>query len=296
VIELRTCETDADLEQWLAVRRAVLPHERTASLEEIRASIKPGDLHLLAFLDGELAGSGLCNSSDIEHHAFVAPRVLPDRRGQGVGSTILRRLAAHASERGFSRAGVHVAGDDEASIAFARKFGFEEQRRDIQQVLAVDGVVGAPRDLDGVEFRSVADDPGLVEAAFPLAQQGFADMPIDGVAILFDDWMRDEATLPAGSFAALAGGEIVGYAGLMRWAGEPTKAEHGLTVVRRGWRGRGLASALKERTIAWAAANGIRELVTYTQTGNENMQRVNERLGYVTGRVSISFARDLPLP
>jgi mycothiol synthase len=295
VIELRACESDADLEQWLAVRRAVLPHERTASLEEFRASIKVGDLQLLAQLDGELAGSGLCNSSDIEAHAFLAPRVLPDRRGHGVGSALLRRLAEHAVERGFRRAGVHVAGDDEASIAFARKYGFEEQRRDVQQVLIVDAGVPTPRDLDGVEFRSVADDPGLVGAAFPLAQQGFADMPIDNVVILLDDWLRDEASLPAGSFAALADGEIVGYAGLMRWADEPTKAEHGLTVVRRDWRGRGLATALKQRQIAWAAANGIRELVTYTQTGNENMQRVNERLGYVIRSFSINFARDLPI-
>jgi predicted GNAT superfamily acetyltransferase len=81
----------------------------------------------------------------------------------------------------------------------------------------------------------------------------------------------------------------------MLWPGEPTKAEHGLTVVRRDWRGRGVAAALKERQAAWAVANGLRELVTWTQTGNENMQAVNDRLGYVLGSFSISFTRDLPL-
>jgi GNAT superfamily N-acetyltransferase len=82
---------------------------------------------------------------------------------------------------------------------------------------------------------------------------------------------------------------------LMRWADEPAKAEHGLTVVSRDWRRRGLASALKERQIAWAAANGVRHLVTYTQTGNENMQAVNARLGYVTTDVTVAFMRSLPL-
>ena len=106
----------------------------------------------------------------------------------------------------------------------------------------------------------------------------------------------EEATLPAGSFVALADGEIAGFAGLMNWPDDPTKAEHGLTVVRRDWRGRGLASAMKEREIAWAAANGIRCLVTYTQTGNENMQAVNARLGYVITATSINFTRSLPLP
>jgi mycothiol synthase len=81
----------------------------------------------------------------------------------------------------------------------------------------------------------------------------------------------------------------------MSWDGDPAKAEHGLTVVRRDWRRRGLASALKERQIAWAAANGVQELVTYTQTGNESMQAVNARLGYVTTDVTIGFTRSLPL-
>jgi RimJ/RimL family protein N-acetyltransferase len=64
---------------------------------------------------------------------------------------------------------------------------------------------------------------------------------------------------------------------------------------RPSLRRRGLAAALKERQIAWAAANGIRRLVTYTQTGNESMQAVNARLGYVTADVTIAFTRSLPL-
>jgi len=292
MIELRECSTDADLEQWLAVRRAVLPNDRTSTLDELRAMIKPGDLHLLAQLDGELAGSGICNRSDIGG-AFVAPRVLPERRGRGIGSTILRRLAAHAVDRGYTRAGSHVGGEDEASQAFARKFGFTETRRDVKQVLAVEP--RTPRDVDGVEFVSVETRRELVEQAYPLARQGYEDMPIDGVDIGLDSWLAEQATLPGGSFVALADSEIIGFAGLCRWPGDPTRAEHGLTVVRRDWRGRGVAAALKERQIAWAASNGLLELVTWTQTGNENMQAVNAKLGYVVSAFDISFHRELPL-
>jgi GNAT superfamily N-acetyltransferase len=83
---------------------------------------------------------------------------------------------------------------------------------------------------------------------------------------------------------------------LIRDSDRPDRAENSLTAVRRDWRGRGVAGALKETAIAWAAANGIRELYTWTQTGNENMRAVNERLGYVTRDVSISLRRALPLP
>ena len=292
MIEFRPCTSDADFEQWLEVRRAVLPKDRPPTLEELHSDTKPGDLHLLAMLDGEIAGSGLCKRSDIGG-AFVAPRVLPEKRGRGVGSTILRSLAAHAVDRGYTRAGSHVAGDDDASQAFARKFGFEETRRDVQQVLAVEP--RTPREVDGVHFVSIATRPDLVEQAYPLAQQGYEDMPIEGVDIGIDTWLAQEATLPEGSFVALADSEIVGYAGLCRWPEDPTRAEHGLTVVRRDWRGRGVAAALKERQIAWAAANGLLELVTWTQTGNENMQAVNAKLGYVIRAFDISFHRGLPL-
>lgn len=294
MIELRECESDADLEQWLDVRRAVLPNERTSTLEELYTYIKPGDLHLLALLDGELAGSGLVNRSD-SGGAHIAPRVLPDKRGHGVGAALLEHLAAHAVERGFTRAGSHVAGADARSIAFAQRFGFEETRRDVQQVLDVEGSRLEPRNIAGIEFVSVESRPELLREAWPLAQQGYEDMPIDGLDIRIDSWLAEEATLPGGSFVALEGDEIVGYAGLMGWADDPTKAEHGFTVVRRDRRGQGLATALKEREIAWAARNGLRTLVTYTQTGNERMQAVNARLGYVTTEVTVAFKRSLPL-
>ncbi|MBA2332880.1 MAG: GNAT family N-acetyltransferase, partial [Actinobacteria bacterium] len=84
---------------------------------------------------------------------------------------------------------------------------------------------------------------------------------------------------------------------LLSWNDDATRAEHGLTAVDRAWRRRGLATALKRRQLAWAAANGIRELVTWTQTGNEGMRTVNERLGYATRTISLRMRRELlPAP
>ena len=87
----------------------------------------------------------------------------------------------------------------------------------------------------------------------------------------------------------------MGMAGLCHDADRPDRAENALTTVRRDWRGRGLARALKEHAIAWASRDEIREIYTWTQTGNENMRAVNERLGYVTRAISISVRRKLPL-
>ena len=98
----------------------------------------------------------------------------------------------------------------------------------------------------------------------------------------------------AGSFVALADGRIVGYSGLMAHDNDGV-VEDGLTVVRRDWRRRGLAKALKQRELAWATAAGFAEVVTWTQNGNESMRTVNERLGYEYRDVAITMSATLPL-
>jgi GNAT superfamily N-acetyltransferase len=75
------------------------------------------------------------------------------------------------------------------------------------------------------------------------------------------------------------GGESV--LGEPRVGGAPQQAGEGDDAVAAGHRGRGIATALKRRQIAWAARHGYRELVTWTQDGNDAMQAVNRKLGYV---------------
>ena len=109
------------------MRIAVLPHERAASVDEMRGSATPETLWLLAVLDGELAGSGLARR-DFEGSAFVAPRVLATFRRRGVGTTLLLRSASHLEANGFAVARALV--DDAGSLAFAERFGFPVALRD----------------------------------------------------------------------------------------------------------------------------------------------------------------------
>ena len=185
---------------------------------------------------------------------------------------------------------------DEGSVAFARRFGFEEVDRQVEQVKTL-ADEPAPEFPDGVEVVTIAERPELLREAYELGVQGYADMATPWPAsITLEEWVREEATHPEGSFVALAGGEIVGYSGLMRDVDVPTRAEDGLTVVRCDWRRRGLAVALKRAELAWAAANGLREVYTWTQRGNEGMRAVNEQLGYVYRHVDLTMRAPLPLP
>jgi mycothiol synthase len=291
MIELRVAETDDELELWRDVRRTLLPNERTASIAELRSG---GSFMLLAFRDGELAGSGSASKSDLGGGA-VTPRVLPAHRRHGIGTALLRRLARHSQECGHDEVGSMV--DDEGSLAFAQRFGFAETGRQVEQVRPVAADEPWPAFPDGIETVTVAERPALLGQLYSeLALPAFEDMPTPSkVEITPEQWETEWLTWPEATFVALAGGEIVGMAGLLHDPDRPDRAENALTTVRRDWRGRGLARALKESTIAWASARGIREIYTWTQTGNENMRAVNERLGYATRDVSVTVRRALPL-
>jgi GNAT superfamily N-acetyltransferase len=291
MIELRAAETDDELELWRSVRMALLPNERTGSVAELRAG---GSLMLLAFRDGELAGSGSAGRSDMGGGS-VTPRVLPAHRRQGVGTALLRRLASHAESCGYDEVGSMV--DDTDSLAFAEHFGFTETGRQVEQVRAVAHDERWPIVPDGIEVTTVAERPELLPRLYhELALQAFEDMPTPRkVQITLQQWESEWLNWPEATFVALAGDEVVGMAGLNYDADQPDRAENVLTAVARDWRGRGLARLLKETTTAWASDHGISEIYTWTQTGNENMRAVNERLGYVTRDWSISLRRALPL-
>jgi mycothiol synthase len=293
MIVVRPAESDSDLEAWIQVRRAVLPNESAGTLTELRQREDPERLLLVAELDEGLAGSGLSVRSDISDRFFLAPRVLPNRRRRGVGTALLRELVAHAESYVDE---VSLVVEDEGSRAFAERFGFREVGRQVEQVKVLGEESPVAPLPTGVEVVSVDQRPELLREAYGLASEGYADLATDRPAsISLRQWLLEEATLPKGSFVALAGGEIVGFSGLLEHD-NPGTAEDGLTVVRRDWRRLGLALALKQLELAWAAGNGFTEVVTWTQTGNEGMRRLNEQLGYEYRGLAVTMCAPLPLP
>ena len=295
--EIRAATGGTELEAYVAVWNAAVPGDIPAVVERQRDRLKrdPRRLYLLAEQDGRPVACGFAGPSDAAGRGFLAPRVLPAARRRGLGSQLIAELGLHLERLGFDTAGAHVDGNDAGSLAFARRFGFKEVGRQVEQVrtLGEESPVEPPA---GVTFVTIGERPELLRAAYPLGLEGWADMATsEPVTTSLEDWLADEASFPEGSFVALAEGEIVGYSGLCRHGDDATTAEDGLTVVRRDWRRRGLATALKRAELAWAAANGIREIVTWTQRGNDGMRAANERLGYVYRSVSVDMRGAIPL-
>ncbi len=207
----------------------------------------------------------------------------------------MRALADHALALGRTGVNAFVDAADPGSLAFARGYGLAEVDYQLEQVRAV-GDEPAPAPVEGVELLALdGRRDEFLRAAWPLALEAYADMPLPGEATFrLETWLREEATCPDGSFVALEAGEIVGYAGLMDRA-EPGTAEHGLTAVRRDRRHRGIARALKRAQLRWASRNGVHQLVTWTQRGNEAMQALNRSLGYADRSRVLTMQGPLPV-
>jgi mycothiol synthase len=290
-LDISHCVTDDDYEEWRRVRIAVLPYERTQSLAELREGDKPERLMLLARVDGEVVGHGLAQRSDTSGGGSVIPRVLEGHRRQGVGTALLERLVAHVAGLGLPT--LRAGADDDGALAFARRFGFEEVNREVEQTYRLTAPVEPTPAPDGVEVVTAQERPGLWEAAYErFGVEALADFAVDTpLDVSPERWARDWLGDPM--FLGLHDGEVVGCAGLGLDPDQPTRAENGLTAVRRDWRGRGLAIHLKLVTLAWAAEHGIAEVYTWTQDGNAAMRALNTRLGYETTRVGIQLARPL---
>ena len=290
---IRAVESDADFDAWVAVKNAVVPNEPVTA-EQVRNSNEEGRLLLLAEEDGVVSGCAIAGLSNFGGKAFIAVRVLPEFRRRGLGRALFDVCADHARSLGRDGVNAFVYADEPHSIAFAEQLGLTDVDYQLEQVRQVGDEPPVESD---VQVRALgADREALLARVWEeVAQEAYEDLPLPGeVTYKQDVFLREEATRPDGSFVALEGDAIVGYAVLVEHANGDAIAEHGLTAVRRDRRRRGIARALKRAQLHWAAQNGVAELVTWTQRGNEGMQALNRSLGYVDKSKVITFQGPLP--
>ena len=291
---IRPAETDADLEEWTRVRRVVQPDDPPPSIELLKAEASPDRLLVLVESAGEIVGSGLADRSQTTG-SYVAPRILPDHRRRGAGTAVLRHLMDHAASRGFTTVGGHA--EDDGALAFATRHGFEEVDRQVEQVRRLSGRE-PPAPPDPPFDRLVHDRRGPARAAparlRPRPPGLSRTWPFGpGRRRAVDAWLREEATCRADRSSRSSTASSSAMPDCSPGTATPSRAENGLTVVDRRWRGRGLATALKRRQLAWAAANGIREVVTWTQARQRGDAAGEPRLGYETRTISHTMRRDL---
>lgn len=236
--------------------------------------------------DGVILGSGVgAVFAHRPRRAETLITVLAGKRRRGAGTALYEAVSAWASGRGAHELEVSVSGDDPQSLSYARRRGFTEVRRQVGLVLSLSGA--SPLQVEpppGIEIVTWARRPELARGMYEVDVEAYPDIPgFEDVALEpFEDWMahkmRRPTDSPEATFIALDGEQVVGFAKLSLTS--PAAAGHSMTAVKRTWRGRGIAGALKAAAINWALDHGYTELHTSNEERNAPIQRLNAHLGY----------------
>ena len=218
----------------------------------------------------------------------------PERTGRGIGSALYRHLTERAAELRIERMYVEVREDDEKSLRFASSRGFqptgrvERHSRLVVAEANLDGFEGLEEGLarDGVTIRTLAEigqDETCLRALHHMSEVSSQSMPRSEAIEErpFEYWLNNTMRWPGNSpewcWIAVESRRPVGLARLRR---QGNAAFNAYTCVDREYWGRGIARALKRRTILWARESGIEHLFAGNDADNRRMLDINLRLGY----------------
>lgn len=108
-----------------------------------------------------------------------------------------------------------------------------------------------------------------------------------------DDFLRREVRHPQvlldAFFLAKLGDLYIGESAMKRSQGVPDLLHQELTGVVHTYRGMGVATALKLRTVRCAQQHGYRVIRTFNSSINDAMLAINRKLGFVVEPAWISF-------
>ena len=282
-LAISRAENDRDLEDMIEVRVAADPERTPPRIENLRHSLtRARNTFLIAREERRPVACGFVWTDLPAPHAEAHMVVVPGARGRGIGTAVLAELGAVARTDGKIELEGEAREDDEASHAFLGRRGYRVVggERWLSLDLA-DADEFAPEPPVGISIVTRAERPELTDALFAVAQEGTADIPGFPGPTTYEQFRSIEIDRPTRRpeyfFIALAGDEPVGYATLDDFGRD---AHHGLTAVKRAWRRRGIATALKRSQIAAAKQAGFRRLVTGSEERNVAMRSLNAKLGY----------------
>lgn len=285
------------LAEYVRIRNAVTP-DNTDSLEQIRweTATYPGevDRFLADGPDGEPVGTTSTGRIWMHEAGFerywLGIWVLPDSRNRGIGSALFAAASDAARAAGKTGFQTELSEEHADGHRFLANRGFVQTERSKMVRLELAGVA-APlaQSPAGIRLASLAERPDLLPGVHRTAVEAFPDIPwtdepisaLDFAAFVARDVER--TGIPKDAFFVAvdeSSGEVAGYASLIYAAGSTTVAYHDMTAVRRAYRGRGIATALKRATIAWAVEHGLDALDTGNDEENAPMRAVNLALGY----------------
>jgi GNAT superfamily N-acetyltransferase len=238
--------------------------------------------------------------------------VEPRWQRRGIGAALFESLLNELQAWDAELVRAETRGDRSTAISFLEHRGFREWRRRWESVLTVASanvtslLNGQQRmrdagvtittyaselakrgerlahDLYEMEVLISRDEPGTEPGTEPMSFGRFV-----GAELNTPD------ALPEAHFLAMLGERLVGVSRLTGDLNHGDVLRQAFTGTRPEFRGRGIAQALKLRTIEFARERGLREIRTSNDSTNEPMLHINGAIGFQRESPVIIFERRL---
>lgn len=238
---------------------------------------------------------------DVERETWMKPGyfyikviVVPEARGHGLGAEMYAEALRVAREHGATHLESTVREADLASIKFTETRGFQIERHLFESTLDLidfdehrfDDLM-ARVDAEGFRFFSLAEAGIIDENKLKLYEVNraaamddpkntgtFPDFYAFSKNVFEASWFRADTQILASH-----GDRWVGLSAIGIYPADK-HAYNAFTGVLSEYRGRGLAQALKLKTILLARKEGMRYIRTHNDSKNAPMLAVNRKLGY----------------
>jgi GNAT superfamily N-acetyltransferase len=309
---------DPDYERMVEISTAIDP---TTSLTADGYRYRDARLEPRVRLEGvaaEVAGAGMVGFGRVMHtwwnfhpHRYLMRlEVDPAWQRRGVGARLFDRVLEQLAAWQAELVRTETSAEREAAVTFLQRRGFREWHRRWDSVLEVATANVAPL----LEADRRARQHGIVVSNFSAEQARRGErlahdvyemealisrdepmMEASGELMSFERFRATEldapGALPEAHFLALAGDRLVGVSRLMRDLRHPEVLRVGFTGTDPEFRGRGIAQALKLRTIEYARQHGFREIRTGNDATNAPMLHINDRIGFKRESPVVIFER-----
>jgi mycothiol synthase len=239
---------------------------------------------------------------------YVGLDVRPALWRGGIGRQLAMHLAECARQHHATRLYLHIRDDLPEARAFAERRGWAPSGRVAYtsrlpmraHIQTLDVGTRVPELPEGLRIATLAeigmDNEAMIHAIYLASEESAKDVPRSEPRDMFtfERWIDIFVDSPGNSldavWVALHGDRPVGIARVVREGGAAWSA---YTGVLREYRGRGIAQALKARTIAWCAEADIPYLYTENDIDNRAMLAVNQKVGYESLPAAVEYVKHL---
>jgi mycothiol synthase len=268
----------------------------------------------VAEIDGQVIGIGEYDQSVGSYHPqkFLLELYLhPDFHGQGIGKALYEKILESLQPHNPISFRVQVRDSSQRALRFFAERGFAETKRDWVSVLDVASCdlklyegLESTLTSEGITFTTLAElqkkDPETIRKFHSLFSEVRLDVPRAEPAtpIAYDYFIANVIEAPDFDgrlfLVALEGDKYIGFTGLYPF-GDMKALDQWLTGVKREYRGRNIALALKVRSVQFAKDNSYTSVRTDNDSTNVGMLAINDKLGFKRGAANLSLLKQFEI-